>query len=133
MQKICLADALATFSELWSPRIVGSLNGQHVKLVKLNGTFVWHHHVFEDELFLVVKGSFRLDYREQDGAERSLEINQGEFVVVPRGVEHRPTATGECHVLLFEPASTLNTGNTRSELTVEALVDLTCQQPPQGN
>ena len=114
-----LADQLARFSEPWCPRIVGELNGQHVKLVKLLGEFVWHHHAAEDELFLVVHGSFRMDYRGADGSENCLEVNQGEFVIVPRGVEHRPVAAEECHVLLFEPAGCLNTGNVRNDRTVE--------------
>src|SRR5947209_2302805 len=102
MQKICLAQKLAGFNELWSPKIVGELNGQHVKLVKFQGEFVWHHHDLEDELFLVVRGSFRMDYRDETGGEQSLEIAEREFVIVPRGVEHRPYAAKEAHVLLFE-------------------------------
>ena len=120
MTKVNLAEKLATFSEHWSPRIAGELNGQHVKLVKFQGEFVWHHHDHEDELFLVVHGSFRMDYRNESGAERSMEINEGEFVIMPRGVEHRPCAAEEVHVMLFEPAGTLNTGNVRNERTVEA-------------
>lgn len=119
MQIIRLAGTLAGFTDFWNPHIVGELNGQHVKLVKLLGDFVWHHHVDEDELFLVVRGSFRMDYRDADGAERSLHIGAGEFVIVPRGTEHRPCADQECHVLLFEPAGTLNTGNVHNERTVE--------------
>ena len=119
MQKICLAEKLGSFNELWSPKIVGELNGQHVKLVKFQGEFLWHHHDLEDELFLVVRGSFRMDYRDEAGGERSLEIAEGEFVIVPRGTEHRPYAAKEAHVLLFEPAATLNTGNIRSERTIE--------------
>ena len=118
MTKVNLAGKLATFSEYFSPRIVAELNGQHVKLVKFQGEFVWHHHQQEDELFLVVKGDFRMGYRE-DGEERELTIGEGEFVVVPRGVEHRPAADREVEILLFEPASTLNTGNVRGELTVD--------------
>jgi mannose-6-phosphate isomerase-like protein (cupin superfamily) len=120
MQKICLAEKLANFNEQWSPKIVGELNGQHVKLVKFQGEFVWHHHDQEDELFLVVRGSFRMDYRDEAGGERSLEIAEGEFVIVPRGTEHRPYAAEEAHVMLFEPTATLNTGNVRSERTIEA-------------
>lgn len=122
MQKVRLQDAFASFDELWSPRIVGELNGQHVKLVKLAGDFVWHHHEDEDELFLVVQGSFRMDYRDAGGAERSQSISAGEFVIVPRGVEHKPSAESECHVLLFEPDGTVNTGNVRSERTVASPV-----------
>jgi mannose-6-phosphate isomerase-like protein (cupin superfamily) len=119
MQKINLAQALSEFSDHWSPKIVGELNGQHVKLVKFQGEFVWHHHELEDEMFLVLHGSFRMDFRDQDGTERSLEIGEGEFVIVPKGTEHRPYAREECHVLLFEPAGTLNTGNVRDGRTVD--------------
>lgn len=115
IEKVNLAAKLAMFDEPWSPRIVGELNGQHVKLVKLLGEFVWHHHDAEDELFLVVKGRFRMDFR-----HRSVWLEEGEMLVVPRGVEHRPVADEEAHVLLFEPASTLNTGNVRNERTVAA-------------
>ena|SRR5579863_7107486 len=118
MTKVNLAEKLAAFSEHFSPRNVAELNGQHVKLVKFQGEFVWHHHDEEDELFLVLKGSFRMGYRE-DGRERELTIGEGEFVVMPRGVEHRPAADREVEVLLFEPAGTLNTGNVRGRLTVE--------------
>lgn len=107
-------EKLALFSEPWNPKIVGELNGQHVKLVKLLGEFVWHHHDDEDELFLVVRGRFRMEFR-----NRSVTIEEGEFIVVPRGVEHRPVAEEEASVLLFEPASTVNTGNAGGELTAE--------------
>ncbi len=119
MQKVAIADALARFTDHWNPRIVGELNGQQVKLVKFQGDFVWHHHAAEDEMFLVVGGSFRMDYRDADGRQQSIEVNAGEFVIVPRGTEHRPCAELECHVLLFEPAGTLNTGNVRDGRTVE--------------
>jgi mannose-6-phosphate isomerase-like protein (cupin superfamily) len=119
MQKIRIADKLAEFDDYWNPRIVGELNGQHVKLGKFKGDFVWHHHAEADEMFLVLHGSFRMDYRDTEGHQRSMELSEGEFVVVPRGMEHRPTADKEVHVLLFEPAGTLNTGNVRNELTVE--------------
>ena len=119
MKKIRLADKLAEFADRWSPKIVGELNGQHVKLVKLQGEFVWHHHALEDEMFLVLKGSLRMDYRDAGGAEQRLQIDEGEFVIVPRGTEHRPAADGETHVLLFEPAGTLNTGNVRDGRTVD--------------
>lgn len=124
MQKVRLKEALDTFTDHWHPRIVGELNGQHVKLVKFQGEFVWHHHAAEDEMFLVVEGSFQMDYRDSSGCERSLEISEGEFVIVPRGTEHRPCAAEECHVLLFEPAGTLNTGNVRNNRTVENPVKL---------
>jgi mannose-6-phosphate isomerase-like protein (cupin superfamily) len=116
MSKVNLKEKLALFSEHWSPRIVGELNGQHVKLAKLQGEFVWHHHEHEDELFFVVKGSLTMRLREGD-----IVLNEGEFLIVPRGVEHQPVAEEEVHILLFEPASTLNTGNVSNELTVEHL------------
>lgn len=121
MDKVNLAEKLASFSDYFSPRIVGELNGQHVKLVKFQGEFVWHHHDAEDELFLVVRGSFRMGYRDEAGQERELTIGEGEFLIVPRGTEHRPAADAEVEILLFEPAGTLNTGNVRGELTVEQL------------
>jgi mannose-6-phosphate isomerase-like protein (cupin superfamily) len=120
MQKVNLAEKLALFSEHWSPKVAGELNGQQVKLVKFQGEFVWHRHDAEDELFLVVHGSFRMDYRES-GEERGIDLHEGEFLIVPRGVEHRPVASEEVHVLLFEPAGTLNTGNVRGVLTAEKL------------
>ena len=112
MPKVNLAQKLALFSEHWKPKIVGELNGQHVKLVKFQGPFLWHHHDDEDELFLVVKGRFRMEFRDQD-----VWIGEGEFLIVPRGVEHRPVADEEVHVLLFEPVSTVNTGNAGGERT----------------
>ncbi len=121
MEKVNLARKLSSFSDWFSPRIVGELNGQHVKLVKFQGEFVWHHHDAEDELFLVVRGSFRMGYRDEDGQPRELTINEGEFLIVPRGTEHRPVADAEVEVLLFEPAGTLNTGNVRADLTVDRL------------
>lgn len=116
LQKVNLAEAFTRIPEPWKPRIAGELNGQQVKLVKLQGPFVWHHHDEEDELFLVVRGRFRMELR-----DRSIELGQGEFLVVPRGVEHRPVADEACEVLLFEPASTLNTGNVRNERTIAEL------------
>jgi len=116
MEKVNLAAKLARFSDHWSPKIVGELNGQHVKLAKLKGEFVWHHHDDEDELFLVIKGRLRMELRSGD-----ITIEEGEFLVVPRRVEHRPVADEEVHVLLFEPASTLNTGNVSNERTVADL------------
>ena len=120
MQKVNLAEKLALFSEHWSPKVAGELNGQQVKLVKFQGEFVWHRHDAEDELFLVVHGSFRMDYRES-GEERGIDLHEGEFLIVPRGVEHRPVAPEECWILLFEPASTLNTGNVVNERTLPRL------------
>ncbi len=118
MQKVNLAEKLSRFSEHWSPKIAGELNGQQVKLVKFQGEFVWHRHDAEDELFLVVHGASRMDYRE-GGEERAIDLREGEFLIVPRGVEHRPAAAEEVHVLLFEPAGTLNTGHVRDALTAE--------------
>jgi mannose-6-phosphate isomerase-like protein (cupin superfamily) len=120
MNKINLAQKLSLINDHWNPRITGELNGQLVKLVKFQGPFTWHHHVSEDELFLVVKGRFRMDYREDEG-EREVWIEEGELIIVPRGVEHRPFAEDECEVLLFEPASTLNTGNVEDEFTRKEL------------
>ncbi|GJM45558.1 MAG: cupin [Gemmatimonadota bacterium] len=114
MKKVCLQDALARFDEHWSPRILAELNGQHVKVAKLKGEFCWHSHPEEDELFLVLRGE--LTIRRRDG---DVTLSEGEFLVVPRGVEHLPVAKEECHVLLFEPASTLNTGDVRNERTVD--------------
>ena len=113
MEKVNIRQKLSQFHDHWSPKIVGELNGQQVKLVKFRGEFVWHHHENEDELFLVVKGRFRMDFH-----DRQVWLDEGELLIVPRGVEHRPVAPEEVHVLLFEPASTLNTGNVTDELTV---------------
>ena len=121
MQKVNLAEKLSRFTDHWSPKIVGELNGQHLKLVKFQGEFDWHHHEAEDELFLVIHGSFRMEYSDASGVERALDVGEGEFLIVPRGVEHRPVASREVHVLLFEPAGTLNTGNVRSGLTKQDL------------
>ena len=123
MNKINLAQKLALINDHWNPRIAGELNGQLVKLVKFQGPFTWHHHDDEDELFLVVKGRFRMDYRE-DGREREEWIAQGELVIVPRGVEHRPFAEIESEVMLFEPASTLNTGNVEDDFTRQTLEEI---------
>ena len=121
MQTVRLREKLAAFEDHWHPRIVGALNGQEVKVVKFQGEFVWHHHDNADEMFLVLNGSFRMDYRDaSSGTERQAEVAEGEFVIVPRGMEHRPVAVNEVHVLLFEPAGTLNTGNVRDEHTVDA-------------
>jgi mannose-6-phosphate isomerase-like protein (cupin superfamily) len=116
MYKVNLQQKLATFSAHWQPKIVGELNGQLVKLVKFQGSFVWHHHETEDEMFMVVRGRFRMEFR-----DREVWLEEGEFLIVPRGVEHRPVADEETHVLLFEPATTLNTGNTENEMTVKEL------------
>lgn len=114
MDKVNVGLQLAQFSECWSPRIVGELNGQHVKLVKLEGDFVWHHHDVEDEMFFVLRGSLLMRLPDSE-----IVIDEGEFLIVPRGVEHQPVAAQEVHVLLFEPIGTLNTGNVRNERTVE--------------
>jgi mannose-6-phosphate isomerase-like protein (cupin superfamily) len=114
--KVNLKQKLRLFDEHWSPKVVCELNGQHVKLVKLLGEFIWRRHDEEDEMFLVVSGRFRMDFRDE-----SVWVEEGEFIVVPRGVEHRPAADEEAHVLLFEPATTLNTGNVRDKLTVKEL------------
>lgn len=121
MTKINLAKKFSQFSDYWSPRIVGELNGQHVKLVKFAGEFVWHHHEHEDELFLVVDGEFTMEFKDGAGEVRSTQLSQGEFMIVPRMTEHRPVAASEVSVLLFEPAGTLNTGNAfQSPLTVKS-------------
>ncbi|HLA63960.1 MAG TPA: cupin domain-containing protein [Rhodothermales bacterium] len=116
-----LAAAFAAFDERWSPRVAAELNGQQVKLAKLEGPFVWHHHAEEDELFLVVHGRLTLRFRDGDTALEDVTLEAGEMLVVPRGVEHMPVADGECHVLLFEPAATLNTGNVENARTVRDL------------
>jgi len=113
MEKVRLASKFASFSDHWSPKIVGELNGQQVKVVKFVGAFVWHHHDHEDEMFLVHRGRFRMELR-----DRAIELEAGDFLIVPRGVEHRPVADDEVEVVLFEPAGTLNTGNVQSERTV---------------
>ena len=116
MNKVNLLEKLALFSDHWHPRVVGELNGQLVKLAKLQGEFVWHQHELEDELFLVVKGSLTIRLRDRD-----VDLQEGEFFVVPKGVEHQPIAEEEAHVLLFEPTSTVNTGNVESDRTVADL------------
>jgi mannose-6-phosphate isomerase-like protein (cupin superfamily) len=127
MDKINLKQKLSLINDHWNPRIIGELNGQYLKLVKFKGPFTWHHHENEDEMFLVVKGRFRMEFREngsdpsQPGRQREVWLEEGEFIIVPRGVEHRPVADEEAEVLLFEPASTLNTGNVQDEFTVRKL------------
>jgi len=116
MEKVNLAEKFAAFSDFWSPKIAGEVNDFHVKLVKLKGEFIWHQHEQEDELFLVVKGRLRLRFRDRD-----VWLDEGEFCVVPRGVEHLPVAEEEVHLVLLEPKSTLNTGNVRNERTVAEL------------
>lgn len=116
IEKVNIAQKLALFSDHWNPKIVGELNGQQVKLVKFKGAFVWHKHDNEDELFWVVDGSFDMHFR-----DKIVPLHEGEFLIVPRGVEHRPVAENEVSVMLFEPATTLNTGDTPSDLTKTAL------------
>ena len=116
MEKINLLEKFSLFQSHWDPKIIAELNGQQVKLVKFEGPFVWHHHEKEDELFLVVKGSFTMELR-----DRQITLNEGEMLVVPKGVEHRPVADKEVWVLLFEPAGTLNTGNAADEKTKNEL------------
>ena len=121
MEKVNLDQKLALFHDHWRPKIVGELNGQQVKLVKFKGPFVWHLHENEDEMFLVVHGRFRIEFR-----DREVELREGEFLIVPRGVEHRPVADEEVSVMLFEPAGTLNTGNVEdAEKTATVLQKLT--------
>ena len=115
MEKVNIAQKLTLFQEYWSPKIVGEVNDSHVKLVKLKGEFVWHHHEHEDELFLVIKGKLLIKLRDQD-----IWLDEGEFVIIPKMVEHMPVAEEEVHVLLLEPKSTLNTGNVQNERTVSA-------------
>jgi len=116
IDKINLAEKFSRIKEYWKPYIAGELNGQLVKLDKMKGEFVWHHHENEDEMFLVVKGRFRIDFR-----DKTVSLEEGEFIVVPRGVEHKPVAEEEAWILLFEPASTLNTGNVKNEFTLREL------------
>ena len=124
MQKLNLQEKLSLINDHWNPRIAGELNGQYVKLVKFQGPFTWHHHDNEDELFMVVKGRFRMDYRDEEDFDKETWIEEGEMIIVPRGVEHRPFAEEECHVLLFEPASTLNTGNVEDKFTRKQLENI---------
>ena len=120
MNVVNVAQKFSLFSDHYSPKIVGELNDSYVKLVKLKGDFVWHHHDAEDELFFVVKGTLRMGVRE-NGSEREETIRPGEFIIIPRGVEHRPAADEEVHLMLLEPKTTLNTGNLRNERTREKL------------
>lgn len=116
MNKVNLSEKLSLFADHWNPRIVGELNGQLVKLVKFQGEFVWHKHDSEDELFLVLEGKFTMEFR-----DKKVELIKGDFLIVPKGVEHRPVAEHEVSVMLFEPASTLNTGDAESDLTKDRL------------
>ena len=120
VDKINLAQKFSLFSEHYSPKIVGELNDSFVKLAKLQGDFMWHHHDNEDELFFVVKGALRMKVRE-NGAEREIVVRPGEFIIIPRGVEHLPSADEETHIMLLEPKTTLNTGNIQNERTLAEL------------
>jgi len=119
MEKINIADKFSLFSDHFSPKIVGELNGQHVKLVKFKGPFIWHHHDHEDEMFYVVRGHFDMEFM-----DKTITIHEGEFIIVPRGVEHRPNAIEEVEIMLFEPATTLNTGNVINDRTVASPVTI---------
>ncbi|MBL0268421.1 MAG: cupin domain-containing protein [Chitinophagaceae bacterium] len=123
MEKINIADKLSQFSDYFNPRIAGELNGQQVKLVKFKGEFVWHHHEHEDELFYVIRGSFDMHLRSDNNpvSEEVITIFPGEFIIIPRGKEHKPVAKEEVEIMLFEPASTLNTGNQINEMTKKEL------------
>ena len=116
MDKVNISEKLSQFNDYYNPRIIGELNGQCVKAVKLKGEFVWHHHDNEDELFLVIQGKLNMEFR-----DKIVEVLPGEFIIVPKGVEHKPVAEDEVHILLFEPASTLNTGNIENERTRKVL------------
>jgi len=114
VDKVSISEKLAQITAHWDPKVIAELNGQHVKLAKLQGEFVWHHHDDEDEMFLVLAGELSMEFR-----DRKVRVGAGEFIVVPRGVEHRPVCERETHIMLFEPAGTLNTGNVTNERTVE--------------
>ena len=116
MEKVDLQEKFSLFRECWRPKIVGELNGQYVKVAKLKGQFIWHHHDEEDELFWVIKGQLTMKLRGVD-----IDLREGQFFIIPRGVEHMPVAEKECHVVLFEPKTALNTGNVQNEKTVETL------------
>lgn len=116
MKPIDIKEKLAQFSDYWSPKIIGELNGQVIKVAKLKGEFVWHHHEHEDELFMVVEGTLVIKFKDGD-----VELNKGQFYIIPKGVEHLPVAHEECHVMLFEPKTVLNTGNVVNERTVDDL------------
>jgi mannose-6-phosphate isomerase-like protein (cupin superfamily) len=116
MENVNIAEKLSLFSEYWSPKIVGELNGQQVKLAKLKGEFVWHKHDHEDELFFVIKGKLQIHFR-----DRIEAVGENEFLIVPKGVEHKPVAEEKVHLMLFEPATTLNTGDQHNNLTKEIL------------
>jgi len=116
IEKVNISQKLSLFSEYWSPKIVGELNGQYVKLAKLKGEFIWHKHQNEDEMFYVIKGKFKMEFR-----DKTIEINEGEFIIIPKGVEHKPVAEEEVSVMLFEPKTILNTGDKKNQFTKENL------------
>ena len=116
MEKVNLAQKFALFAEQWSPKLVGELNGQQIKIAKIQGEFVWHHHEVEDEFFMVIQGRMTIKLPDVD-----IHLQEGEFFIVPRGIEHKPLATEEAHVLMFEPAGTLNTGNVQDERTIKEI------------
>lgn len=116
MHKVNILEKLGVFNDYWSPKIIGELNGQHVKLAKFKGEFVWHKHENEDEMFLVIAGVLKIEFR-----DKTVILNPGEFIIVPRGIEHKPVAEEEVSVMLFEPATTLNTGNIDNDLTKKNL------------
>jgi mannose-6-phosphate isomerase-like protein (cupin superfamily) len=116
MEKVNLKQKFSLFQEHWSPKIVGEVNDSFVKLAKIKGEFIWHHHEKEDEFFFVLKGKLLMRFRDKD-----VEVNEGEFIIVPKGVDHKPVSEGETELLLLEPKSTLNTGNVRNEMTKEKL------------
>lgn len=116
MNKVTLSEKFSLFSEYWSPKIVGELNGQHVKLVKLNGEFVWHKHDNEDEMFFVIDGTLKIEFR-----DKTITLHKDEFLIIPKGTEHKPVAEEEVLVMLFEPATTLNTGDAENQLTKQQL------------
>ena len=119
IRKVNLQEIFSKFSDYWNPRIIGELNGQQVKAAKLKGEFVFHHHDDEDEMFLVIEGNLKIAFE-----DKSVDVNPGEFIIIPKGVEHKPIAEEEVHLLLFEPTSTLHTGNVRHELTKDKLEKL---------
>jgi len=116
MNKVDLKEKFSLFSEHWQPKVVGELNGQYVKLVKLKGEFIWHQHENEDELFMVIKGKLKIKLN-----DREIDLDEGQFFIIPRGVEHLPVAEEEVHVMLFEPQSVLNTGDQKNQRTIETL------------
>jgi len=116
IETVNIIEKLSQFSDYWNPKVVGELNGQHVKLVKLHGEFIWHKHENEDEMFFVINGILKIEFR-----DKTVSINPGEFIIVPKGIEHKPIADDEVSIMLFEPDTTLNTGDTKGELTRETL------------